>query len=146
MEWPLHIRIINYRWDSDGVHTAYVQLVGSLWGWLMAGIALVATVGLLVLQWWRPCPSSNRERRALMVMLLLQYLVFMTAHAYLVTMRVMYLYHYFLALVLCLLPSAPRFSRGRGKMASTTRVAGIGAGGNYSVVTGQFRVLFAVVL
>jgi len=112
----------------------------------MAGIALVATVGLLVLQWWRPCPSSNRERRALMVMLLLQYLVFMTAHAYLVTMRVMYLYHYFLALVLCLLPGAPRFSRGRGKMASTTRVAGIGAGGNYSVVTGQFRVLFAVEL
>ena len=72
----------------------------------MAGIALVATVGLLILQWWRPCPSSNPERRALMVMLLLQYLVFMTAHAYLGTMRVMYLYHYFLALVLafCLVP------------------------------------------
>ena len=106
MEWPLHIRTINYRWDSDGVHTAYLQLVGNLWGWLIAGIALVATVGLLILQWWRPCPSSSPERRALMVMLLLQYLVFMTAHAYLGTMRVMYLYHYFLALVLafCLVP------------------------------------------
>jgi hypothetical protein len=106
MKWPLHIRPINYRWDSDGVHTAYVQLVGNLWGWLMAGIALVATVGLLILQWWRPCPSSDPERRALMVMLLVQYLVFMTAHAYLGTMRVMYLYHYFLALVLafCLVP------------------------------------------
>jgi dolichyl-phosphate-mannose--protein O-mannosyl transferase len=106
MEWPLHIRAINYRWDSEGVHTAYVQLVGNLWGWLMAGIALIATVGLLILQWWRPCPSSSPERRALMVMLLLQYLVFMTAHVYLGTMRVMYLYHYFLALVLgfCLVP------------------------------------------
>jgi hypothetical protein len=50
MKWPLHIRTINYRWDSDGVHTAYVQLVGSLSGWLMAGIALVATVGLLISQ------------------------------------------------------------------------------------------------
>jgi dolichyl-phosphate-mannose--protein O-mannosyl transferase len=106
MGWPLHIRTINYRWDSDGVHTAYLQLVGNLWGWLMAGIALVATVGLLILQWWRPCPSSNSERRALMVMLLLLYLVFMAAHAYLGTLRVMYLYHYFLALVLtfCLVP------------------------------------------
>src|ERR1700726_3769626 len=46
----------------------------------------------------------------------------------------------------CLLPGAPRVGRGRGKMASTARVAGIGAGGNYSVVTGQFRVLFAVEL
>ncbi|MDB6088872.1 MAG: phospholipid carrier-dependent glycosyltransferase [Gammaproteobacteria bacterium] len=106
MDWPLHIRTINYRWDSDGVHTAYVQLVGNIWGWLMAGIALVATVGLLILQWWRPCQSSNSERRELMVMLLLQYLAFMTVHAFLGTMRVMYLYHYFLALVLafCLVP------------------------------------------
>ena len=106
MEWPLHVRTINYRWDSDGVHTAYVQLVGNLWGWMMAGIALVATVGLLILQWWRPCQSSNPERRALMVMLLLQYLVFMAAHTYLGTMRVMYLYHYFPALVIafCLVP------------------------------------------
>jgi len=39
-------------------------------------------------------------------MLLLQYLVFMAVHAYLGTMRVMYLYHYFLALLLafCLVP------------------------------------------
>lgn len=106
MQWPLHIRTINYRWDSDGVHSAYVQLVGNLWGWLMAGIALVATVGLLILQRWRPCPWSNSECRALMAMLLLQYSVFMAVHAYLGTMRVMYLYHYFLPLTLafCLVP------------------------------------------
>ena len=105
-QWPLNIRPINYRWDSDGVYTAYVQLTGNIWGWLIAGIALVGTVGLLILQWWRPCPSSDPERRALMVMLLLQYLAFMTVHAYLGMMRVMYLYHYFLALVLafCLVP------------------------------------------
>jgi dolichyl-phosphate-mannose-protein mannosyltransferase len=106
IQWPLHIRTINYRWDSDGVHTAYVQLAGNLWGWMIAGIALVATAGLLILQWWRPCSSSDSERRALMLMLLLLYAVFMCAHAYLGVMRVMYLYHYFLALVLgfCLVP------------------------------------------
>jgi dolichyl-phosphate-mannose-protein mannosyltransferase len=106
LQWPLHIRAINYRWDSDGVRTAYVQLAGNLCGWLMAGIALVATVGLLILHRWQPCPASDSERRALMVMLLVQYSVFMSAHAYLGTMRVMYLYHYFPALVLafCLVP------------------------------------------
>ena len=106
LQWPLHVGTINYRWDSDGVRTAYVQLVGNLWGWLIAGIALVATAGLLILHWWRPCPATNSERRALMLMLLLQYLVFMAAHAYLGTMRVMYLYHYFMALALafCLVP------------------------------------------
>jgi len=99
-QWPLHLRAINYRWDTDGAHTAYTQLAGNLSGWVMADTALVAAMVLLMLQWWRPLPSSNSERRALMTMLLLQYLVFMAVHAYLGTMRVMYLYHYFLALVL----------------------------------------------
>jgi dolichyl-phosphate-mannose--protein O-mannosyl transferase len=106
LQWPLHLRAINYRWDSDGVHTAYVQLAGNLWGWAVADFALVGAAGLLILQWWRPYPSASTERRALMIMLLLQYLVFMAVHAWLGTMRVMYLYHYFLALVLafCLVP------------------------------------------
>jgi len=104
--WPLHIGAINYRWDSDGVRTAYVQLAGNVVGWLLACIAVVAAVGLLILGWWRPRESSHCDRRALMVMLLIQYLVFMAVHAYLGTIRVMYLYHYFLALVLafCLIP------------------------------------------
>ena len=42
IQWPLHTHTINYRWDSDGVHTAYVQLAGNLWGWVIAGIAVVA--------------------------------------------------------------------------------------------------------
>jgi dolichyl-phosphate-mannose--protein O-mannosyl transferase len=99
MEWPLNIRAINYRWDSDGAHTAYVQLAGNVWGWAMADLALVAAVALLILQWWRPFPSCSPERRALMIMLLLQYAALMAVYAYLGTMRVMYLYHYFLALL-----------------------------------------------
>jgi dolichyl-phosphate-mannose--protein O-mannosyl transferase len=115
IEWPLHRGTINYRWDSDGVHTAYVQLAGNLWGWLVAAAALVAAVGLLMLQRWRPCPSSDPERRALLTMLLLQYLVFITVHAYLGTVRVMYLYHYFLALLLafCLVPLVLAEARAR---------------------------------
>ena len=118
--WPLHLGAINYRWDTDGVHTAYTQLAGNLTGWVMADVALVGAIGVLMLQWWHPLPSSNSGRRALIIMLLLQYLVFMAVHAYLGTMRVMYLYHYFLALVLAffLLPlvlaeAAERWPRAR---------------------------------
>jgi dolichyl-phosphate-mannose-protein mannosyltransferase len=103
LRWPLHRGVINYRWDADGVHTAYAQLAGNLVGWVIADTALVAAIGLLMLQWWRPLPSSSPERRALMIMLLLQYMVFMVAHVYLGTMRVMYLYHYFPALILAFL-------------------------------------------
>jgi dolichyl-phosphate-mannose-protein mannosyltransferase len=115
IQWPLHAGTINYRWDSDGVHTAYVQLAGNPWGWLVASAALIGAAGLLMLQWWRPCPSSDPERRALLAMLLLQYLVFMIVHAYLGTVRVMYLYHYFLALLLafCLVPLVLAEARAR---------------------------------
>ncbi len=101
VEWPLHMRTINYRWDSDGVHTSYLELAGNPWGWLVAGLALVGAVFLLVLQSLRPRPSSDPERRALMAMLLALYMLFMSVHVYLGTVRVMYLYHYFLALILC---------------------------------------------
>lgn len=150
--WPLHFRAINYRWDSDGHHTSYVQLAGNVMSWWMALAALLATPVLLALAWWKPRgearllqeiiqlprvgemlqaagtdlkrlkqvveekirhPSrastgetatigldSASWRRALMLMIFLQYLIYMGVHIYLGSMRVMYLYHYFLALVL----------------------------------------------
>ncbi len=120
--WPLHWGAINYRWDSTGKQTAYVQLAGNPVGWLIGLAALVASLSLIVL--WllvpprlgakRTAPSSlelpptHSERRALMIMLTVQYLLFMAVHIYLGTQRVMYLYHYFIALLLtfCLVPLA----------------------------------------
>jgi dolichyl-phosphate-mannose--protein O-mannosyl transferase len=100
MFWPLHFRAINYRWDSDGHRTGYVQLAGNVLGWWMALAALVATPVLLVLAWRRPSGEPHPWRRPLMAMLLLQYIIYMAVHLYLGSMRVMYLYHYFLALVI----------------------------------------------
>jgi dolichyl-phosphate-mannose--protein O-mannosyl transferase len=116
--WPLHIGAINYRWDKEGDHTAYVQLAGNVWSWWIALAALLATPVLLVMAIWQQrkaeqgtapgkSPVSPQPwRRAVMLMLLLQYLIYMGVHAYLGSMRVMYLYHYFIALVLsfCLVP------------------------------------------
>jgi dolichyl-phosphate-mannose-protein mannosyltransferase len=106
LQWPVQRKTINYRWDSDGTRTAYVQLTGNEVGWLLALAAPVAALWLLVLQWRRPIPATSSTRRALMVMLLVQYAAFMGVHAYLGTYRVLYLYHYFIGLLLafCLLP------------------------------------------
>jgi dolichyl-phosphate-mannose--protein O-mannosyl transferase len=106
LQWPLQWKTINYRWDSDGTRTAYVQLAGNGVGWLLALAAPIAALGLLILQWRRPIPATSPARRALLVMLLVQYAAFMAVHAYLGTHRVLYLYHYFIGLLLafCLLP------------------------------------------
>ncbi len=51
-------------------------------------------------------PASDPARRAILVMLLAQYVFYMAVHAYIGVERVMYLYHYFIALVIsyCLVP------------------------------------------
>ena len=106
IEWPLHRGTINYRWDSNGDKTAYVQLTGNLFGWMLALAALIGSAAWLTIARVRRWPSAHPERRALMGMLLLQYLAFMAVHIYIGEQRVMYLYHYFIGLVLtfCLVP------------------------------------------
>lgn len=113
--WPLGRGTINYRWDAIDGRTAYVQLVGNPVGWYLGLAALLASAALIV--FWvsqalrragtargpaRPDPA----RRALIVMLLAQWLVYMGVHAYIGLERVMYLYHYFIALMMsyCLVP------------------------------------------
>lgn len=104
--WPFHRGTINYRWDSNDNHTAYVQLTGNLFDWMLALAALVGSVAWLVAARLRRWPSAHPWRRPLMGMLLVQYLVFMAVHAYIGQQRVVYLYHYFIALVMsfCLIP------------------------------------------
>jgi dolichyl-phosphate-mannose-protein mannosyltransferase len=106
LQWPLDQRAINYRWDSDGHLTGYMQLIGNPVSWLLALIALIATPCLLLADAVRPVTSADPARRPLMLMLLAQYLIFMAVHYDLGLQRVMYLYHYFigLALAYCLVP------------------------------------------
>jgi len=105
LQWMVGQRPINYRWDFDGKRTAYVQLLSNPVSWGMALVAVAASIWMLISQWRRPTPVPS-ARRDLMAMLLLLYVVLMAIHAYLGRSRVMYLYHYFLALLpaYCLLP------------------------------------------
>jgi dolichyl-phosphate-mannose-protein mannosyltransferase len=91
---------INYRWDSAGDRTAYVQLVGNPASWLLALLAPCAVAGLLLWPHRSPASAAHPIRRSLMWMLLIEWLAFMVLHQYLSTLRVMYLYHYFIGLVL----------------------------------------------
>jgi dolichyl-phosphate-mannose--protein O-mannosyl transferase len=100
LQWPLERGTINYRWDSDGTRTAYVQLVGNRVSWILALVAPFAALALLILQWRRPGEPADRVRRSLLVMLLIEYAAFMALHCFLGIYRVMYLYHYFIGLLL----------------------------------------------
>lgn len=144
--WPLMRGTTNYRWDSTGDRTAYVQLVGNPVTWYLSLAALAASLALILSWSWKalqsatgtaqqrqPLPStpsrasrsgksaresaaaipesvfgprSDPARRALIVMLLAQWFVYMGVHAYIGMERVMYLYHYFIALMMayCLVP------------------------------------------
>jgi dolichyl-phosphate-mannose-protein mannosyltransferase len=106
IEWPLHRGTINYRWDSTDGRTAYVQLTGNLFNWMLGLAGLLGSAAWLIVARTRRWPTDHPERRALMGMLILQYVAFMAVHIYIGEQRVMYLYHYFIGLLLtfCLVP------------------------------------------
>jgi dolichyl-phosphate-mannose--protein O-mannosyl transferase len=106
LQWPLQHQTINYRWDSDGTYTSYVQLVGNPTSWLLALLAPAAAAALLLMHLKQPVESGDPTRRTLMLLFLIDYAAFMVVHLVLGTHRVLYLYHYFLGLLLafCLIP------------------------------------------
>jgi dolichyl-phosphate-mannose--protein O-mannosyl transferase len=92
-EWPLMRRTIDYRWDGTSAKTRYVQLVGNPVGWGVGLIGLLVAP-LLVLR------ARSGPRRVLALALLLLWGWVMGLHVWLAQTRVMYLYHYFPALIL----------------------------------------------
>ncbi len=101
LHWPFHDRNINYRWDSADGKTAYVQLVGNQLSWY-AGTAAVIFCFVLIINYRLfaiPLRGSLRTYHLIEVFAGL-YLAFMLLHLWIITQRVMYLYHYFLGLMI----------------------------------------------
>jgi len=101
LHWPFHDRNINYRWDSADGKTSYVQLVGNQLMWY-SGTAAVVFCFILVINYRLfaiPLRGSLRTYQLIEVFTGL-YLVFMLLHLWLITQRVMYLYHYFIGLLI----------------------------------------------
>lgn len=100
-QWLRQQRTINYRWDSDGTRTAYVQLVPNPVGWALASLSPLAVAWLLVLQWWRPLPGRTDSTRTwIAAALLAAWIACFALHLWIASQRVMYLYHAFNGLLL----------------------------------------------
>jgi len=98
LERPFTSRPILYQRDSGGTRTASVEHIGNAVGWAIGFVAVVSSVGFM----------TRRRRQPLIAMLLIVYASFIALHLYLDGLRVVYLYHYFPALLLsfCLVPLA----------------------------------------
>jgi dolichyl-phosphate-mannose-protein mannosyltransferase len=108
--WPLHAGTINYRWDSDGVTTRYLQLAGNRVGWAVSLAGLIAAAALVLSRGW-----TDPRRRHLAVMLLAAYGGFLVLNIVLSQHRVMYLYHYFPGLLLGFVLAALSFTEARAR-------------------------------
>lgn len=101
LHWPFHDRNINYRWDSADGKTAYVELVGNQLSWY-SGTAAVFFCFALIINYRLfalPLRGSLRTYHLIEVFSGL-YLVFMLLHLWIISQRVMYLYHYFTGLLI----------------------------------------------
>ncbi len=108
--WPLLGGSINYRWDSDGVTTRYLQLAGNQVGWAISLAGLIAATALVFTRSW-----TDQRRRALVGMLLVGYAGFLAMNIALGQHRVMYLYHYFPGLLLGFLLAAISLTEARAR-------------------------------
>ncbi|UDF05385.1 phospholipid carrier-dependent glycosyltransferase [Asticcacaulis sp. AND118] len=98
--WPVMHKTITYRWDSNKGRTSYVQMAGNLFNWTVGGLALIAALVLLAQRAFQKKPWLDTHEMDVMAAVLGMWGVFMGIHIWLGTQRVMYIYHYFAALLL----------------------------------------------
>lgn len=101
MHWPFHDRNINYRWDSADGKTAYVQLVGNQLAWYSGTLAVIFCLMLIInYRVLAIPPRGTWPTYHLIEVFTGLYVAFMGLHLWLITQRVMYLYHYFIGLMI----------------------------------------------
>jgi dolichyl-phosphate-mannose-protein mannosyltransferase len=102
--WPFYTKPISYRWDSGGEYTAYSTMVGNPVGWRLSFAGILGGIVLVVLRWRkRSGPFAAPELAgdfAKLETIIVTYAVFLAAHTYMGTFRVMYIYHHFIGLIL----------------------------------------------
>ncbi|MFT3763378.1 MAG: phospholipid carrier-dependent glycosyltransferase [Pseudoxanthomonas sp.] len=99
-QWLRQWKPINYRWDSDGTYTAYVQLAANPVGWTLATLAPLVAAVLLWLQWRRPVDVMRARSGFLIAALLAAWIACFVLHSWIASRRLMYLYHAFDGLLL----------------------------------------------
>jgi dolichyl-phosphate-mannose-protein mannosyltransferase len=101
LHWPLHDKTINYRWDSADGKTSYVQLAGNQVSWYLGLTAVLLSLVLIVNHRVFAMPLRGSKRTYQLIEAFTGiYAAFMLLHLWIITQRVMYLYHYFLGLII----------------------------------------------
>ena len=101
MHWPFHDRNINYRWDSADGKTAYVQLVGNQLMWYSGTAAVIFCLVLIINYRLFAIPlRGSLHTYHLIEVFTGLYVAFMLLNLWIITQRVMYLYHYFIGLMI----------------------------------------------
>jgi len=127
LHWPFHDRNINYRWDSADGKTSYVQLVGNQPAWYSGTAAVILSL-LLVINYrvFGIQPRGTMRTYQIIEVFAVLWSVFMALHMWLISQRVMYLYHYFIGLIISYILLVlmwkytsevhPKFDRHKGKV------------------------------
>jgi dolichyl-phosphate-mannose--protein O-mannosyl transferase len=119
--WPLGARAINYRWETpDGVFYKYLYLQANPAVWLLGLSGVLGTTALIFVYIFFPLREPLKNRFLVATFLLL-YWSYMTIISQLG--RVMYLYHYFPALLFsfCLFALLVEEARQIGNLLLNTR-------------------------
>ena len=119
--WPLGARAINYRWETpDGVFYKYLYLQVNPAVWLLGLSGVLGTTALIFVYIFFPLREPLKNRFLVATFLLL-YWSYMTIISQLG--RVMYLYHYFPALLFsfCLFALLVEEAREIGNLLLNTR-------------------------
>ena len=99
--WPIGARTISYRWQAaENNKIKYLYLVPNPVGWALALLSVLATAALLFTKLLFPA-ALKLQRPFELTLLLALWAGYMVAMGQIT--RVMYLYHYFIALVLAYL-------------------------------------------
>lgn len=127
LHWPFHDRNINYRWDSADGKTSYVQLIGNQPAWYCGTAAVILSL-LLVINYrvFGIQPRGTMRTYHLIEVFTAMWVVFMALHLWIISQRVLYLYHYFIGLMISYVLLAlmwkyvaeikPNFDRHKGKV------------------------------
>ncbi|AIE72763.1 MULTISPECIES: phospholipid carrier-dependent glycosyltransferase [unclassified Synechocystis] len=119
--WPLGARAINYRWETaDGIFYKYLYLQANPVIWFLGLSGVLGTTALIFVYIFFPLrePLKNRFLVATFLLLYWSYMVIISQLG-----RVMYLYHYFPALLFsfCLFAILVEEARQIGNLLLTTR-------------------------
>jgi dolichyl-phosphate-mannose-protein mannosyltransferase len=102
--WPAMSRTISYRWDKNAEgKTAYLYLIGNPLIWFLGMLSMIMTFALIIAKLFYGLKPRNQRMFGFLSVIALIYAVYMGLMLRIIQIRVMYLYHYLIALILTLL-------------------------------------------